>query len=134
MNKGTILRFIGVDSKEKSCRWSGVGLITGRHYQVVAGLGDGVPRNDGKLGAFIKDPNTFVVSDSNKDFRIKSFLSGEWEIVEEVTTSNYVENKLKSPVIERKVSSPPAFGYPYGTIMHGGEMVNLVDWPNAHES
>ena len=98
MNKGTILRFIGVDSPEKSCRWNGVGLITGRHYKVVAGLGDGVPRNDGKLGAFIKDTNTFVVSDSNKDYRIKSFLTGEWEIVKEVVTSNYVENKLKSPV------------------------------------
>lgn len=121
MNKGTKLRFIGVDSPKKSCRWNGVGLITGEIYRVKAGLGDGVPRNDGKVGAFIKDPNTFVVSDSNGDYRIKSFLSGQWEIVEEVTTSNYVENKLKSPVIERRSISPLAFLHTYGrqTVVHG---------------
>ena len=68
MTKDDVVHFIG--NKE--------GFTHGRNYTVLAGAGDGLPRNDGLLGAYIKSDTLLVVRDDSKQIRHLNFQSGDW--------------------------------------------------------
>ena len=88
MNKGSILCFVGESEK---------GFTKHKPYVAIAGYGDGVPRNDGKLGAFIKDENSFVVEDDNNNCRVVSMNSGKWKLRVE-TPQAYFPCNIANPI------------------------------------
>ena len=73
MNKNSILRYVGKTNYN---------FTNGKKYKIVAGRGDGVPRNNGTLGAYIQSPLGFVVNDDNNVLLYRSF-SNLWELVED---------------------------------------------------
>lgn len=89
MNKGARVRFVGKEVPHY--------LTKGKIYTIVAGQGDGVPRNDGTLGAYIKDDKTFVIEDDFRSFHIRVFNDRNWKLVEDAQ-SNYVAKEFKSPI------------------------------------
>lgn len=75
MNKNSVLKYVGHD------------YIAGRRqaftnnktYKIVAGRGDGVPRNNGTLGAFIQSTTSCVVVDDDKTIiRLNATTIGNW--------------------------------------------------------
>lgn len=89
MNKGSLLKFVGEGGYPD--------FTKDKVYTIVAGQGDGVPRNNGTLGAYIKDDKTFVIEDNFNNFRIRIFNERNWELVEDAP-SNYVAKEFKSPI------------------------------------
>lgn len=73
MNKGSIVKFVG-----ETC----YSFTHGKKYKIVAGRGDGVPRNNGTLGAYIQSPLGFVVNDDNRNLSYRTF-SNLWELVKD---------------------------------------------------
>lgn len=92
--------------KDSIVKWVGHDFIGGKSsgftrkkgYKVLAGQGDGVPRNDGTLGAYIRDEITFAVEDDRGNVRVQSIKSSNWELVE-VGKSSYVPKpEYRSPI------------------------------------
>lgn len=73
MNKNSIVKYVGKTSPS---------FTKGKKYKIVAGRGDGVPRNSGTLGAYIQSPLGFVVNDDNRNLSYRTF-SNLWELVED---------------------------------------------------
>lgn len=73
MNKNSILRYVGKTNYN---------FTNGEKYKIVAGRGDGVPRNNGTLGAYIQSPLGFVVNDDNRNLCYRTF-SDNWELVKD---------------------------------------------------
>ena len=73
MNKNSILRYVGETDHY---------FTKGKKYKVVAGRGDGVPRNNGTLGAYIQSHLGFVVNDDNRNLSYRTF-SNLWELVKD---------------------------------------------------
>lgn len=73
MNKNSILRYVGKTNYN---------FTNGKKYKIVAGRGDGVPRNNGTLGAYIQSPLGFVVVDDNNVLLYRSFTN-MWELVKD---------------------------------------------------
>lgn len=90
MNKGSRVRFIG-DSKDYS-------FVKHRIYTVTAGQFDGVPRNDGTLGAYIQNDHQFTVNDEHHNSRLQSMNSGDWICVHEEASQYSQKREYKSPI------------------------------------
>lgn len=88
MNKDSILIFKGEDKY----------LTYGQMYPVLAGKGDGVPRNDDKLGAFIQNDHAFVIEDDKGFMRNLSFKSGDWEMYKETAPTHHEKAAYKNPI------------------------------------
>lgn len=88
MNFGGKVKYIGDTTSQ---------FTYGRQYPVVAGYGDGVPRNDGRIGAFIKNESTFIVEDDKGFFYQASLKSGNWKVVAE-GVQTYFPSKLVNPI------------------------------------
>ncbi|UIU47100.1 hypothetical protein [Escherichia phage SKA49] len=73
MNKNSVLRYVGKTNYN---------FTNGKKYKIVAGRGDGVPRNNGTLGAYIQSPLGFVVNDDNRNLCYRTF-SDNWELVKD---------------------------------------------------
>ena len=73
MNKNSILRYVGKTNYN---------FTNGKEYKIVAGRGDGVPRNNGTLGAYIQSPLGFVVNDDNRSLCYRTFTDN-WELVKD---------------------------------------------------
>lgn len=95
MNKGALVS------------WHGHDYIGGRAsnftrkkiYRVIAGQGDGVPRNDGTLGAYIQGDKQFVVEDDCGNCRVCSIGNPDWKLVRDAK-SNYVPKpEAASPIV-----------------------------------
>ena len=95
MNKGSLIQWVGrecVGNKH-------TGFTPKKSYKVVAGIGDGVPRNDGTLGAFIQSPYTFVVEDDYGNLRQQSIRSANWVITSEAPTTYKPKPEAASPIV-----------------------------------
>lgn len=91
MNKGALVS------------WQGVSHVTNftnkKVYRVIAGQGDGVPRNNGTLGAYIQGDKQFVVEDDRGNCRVCSINSKDWKLVRDAK-SNYVPKpEAVSPIV-----------------------------------
>ena len=73
MNKNSIVKYVGETNPS---------FTKGKEYKIVAGRGDGVPRNSGALGAYIQSPLGFVVINDNNVPLYRSF-SNLWELVKD---------------------------------------------------
>lgn len=73
MNKNSIVKYVGETNSS---------FTKGKKYKIVAGRGDGVPRNSGTLGAYIQSPLGFVVIDDNNVLLYRTF-SNLWELVKD---------------------------------------------------
>lgn len=89
MNKGSKVIYIGETNSD---------FTKGHVHKVLAGQGDGVPRNDGKLGAYIQNEHQFVVENWKKHFKLVSMKSGNWKIVEEAESAYVPKPEYKSPI------------------------------------
>lgn len=89
MNKGSKVLFVGSNHPY---------FTKGHVHKVLAGRGDGVPRNDGKLGAFIQNDFQFVVEDAKGNLRLVSMKSGNWKILEEAKSAYVPKPEYKSPI------------------------------------
>ena len=95
MNKGSLVS------------WHGHGYIGGKCsnftrkkiYKVVAGLGDGVPRNDGTLGAFITSETQFVVEDDYGNLRVQSIGSSNWKLIRAASSNYKPKPEAASPIV-----------------------------------
>lgn len=58
-----------------------------REYTVLAGVGDGLPRNDGLTGAYITSDTLLVVKDDAGLIRHLTFNPEIWELVYEAQTT-----------------------------------------------
>lgn len=74
------------------------GFEMGKGYKVVAGFGDGVPRNDGTVGGFIQSETQFVVVDEQGNYRQQSSTNGLWVLVHAAPNLNPVKPDKASPV------------------------------------
>lgn len=92
MIKGTQIKFIGNEYKTR------YHLTKGRTYTVLAGLGDGVPRNDGKVGAFIQSELAFAIEDDMHLIRQVAFNEQDWKIISIPEHKEVKHCNLKSPV------------------------------------
>ncbi|AGV99222.1 hypothetical protein PM1_006 [Pectobacterium phage PM1] len=88
MNFGGKVKYIGDTTSQ---------FTYGRQYPVVAGYGDGVPRQDGRIGAFIKDANVFVIEDNSGHFYQGSLASGNWKAIDE-GVQTYFPNEQLNPI------------------------------------
>ncbi len=73
MNKNSFLRYVGKTNYN---------FTNGKKYKIVAGLCDGLPRNNGRLGEYIQYPLGFVVNDDNRNLCYRTF-SDNWELVKD---------------------------------------------------
>lgn len=102
MNRGSIVEYVG----EEVSNIFRTNFIVGRKYRVKAGIGDGVPRNNGTLGAKIIDQNIFVVVDESGNYIIQSMKGGKWKLVEEAKATSWVKSEKPSPVYREKRDIP----------------------------
>lgn len=94
MNKGALVAWQGSEhSGKKSTR-----LTCKKVYKVVAGQGDGVPRNDGTLGAFIQNEHQFVIEDNAHNFRVCTINSPDWKLVRKGHSTFHAKPEYKSPI------------------------------------
>lgn len=94
MNKGALVKWCGHDfvgSKSTN-------LTRKKVYKVVAGQGDGVPRNDGTLGAFIQNEHQFVIEDDCGNFRVCTINSTNWKLVDGGKSTYVPKPEYKSPI------------------------------------
>lgn len=94
MNKGSLVRWVGNDYRGNKRS----GFTRKKVYKVLAGQGDGVPRNDGKLGAYIQNEHQFVVEDDCRNLRLQTIKSSDWELVKEAESSYVPKPDYKSPI------------------------------------
>lgn len=89
MNKGALVKWMGCTT----------GNLTNKEvYKVIAGQGDGVPRDNGTLGAFIQNEHQFVIEDDEKHCRVCTINSPNWKLIHG-GESNYVPKpEYKSPI------------------------------------
>lgn len=73
MNKNSIVKYVGETNHY---------FTNGKKYKIVAGRGDGVPRNNGTLGAYSQSPLGFVVNGDNRNLCYRTF-SNLWELVKD---------------------------------------------------
>lgn len=78
MNKNSVLKYVGHDYVAGRRQ----AFTNNKTYKIVAGRGDGVPRNNGTLGAYIQSPLGFVVNDDNRNLSYRTF-SDNWELVKD---------------------------------------------------
>lgn len=90
MNKGAVVNFSGKDKN----------LTTGKNYKVVAGQGDGTPRNgaNGTLGAFLQNESEFIIVDDRGLYRLRSIKNADWTLVKDVESPYRPKRQLKSPI------------------------------------
>lgn len=93
MNKGSIVKLIGMFYYGRPTN-----LTLNKEYKVLAGQGDGVPRNDGKLGAYIQDDHTFVIEDDRGNLRVQTINSPAWELVKAAESNYLPKPEYKSPI------------------------------------
>lgn len=110
MNKGALVS------------WQGHDFIGGRPsgftrkktYKVIAGQGDGVPRSDGKLGAFIQNDTQFVVEDDRGNCIVCSITSSDWKLVRDAKSNYKPKPEAASPIVHgRSVGLNPAIAAAY---------------------
>lgn len=96
MNRGDIiecLEDIGQSFTNKGNSKAG-SFTKGREYRVLAGLGDGdISRSDGRIGAFLLNPNQMCVSDDFGNIRLVS-CDHRFKIKKRAPTTN----KTRVPV------------------------------------
>lgn len=93
MNKNSVLKYVGHN------------YIVGRRqvfthnktYKIVAGRGDGVPRNNGTLGAYIQSTTSCVVIGDDKNY-YQIECNHNWELVFESDDVSWYKNEGKSPI------------------------------------
>ena len=91
MNKGALVKWLGVSHVTN--------FTNGKGYKVIAGQGDGVPRNNGTLGAFIQNESQFVVEDDRGNCRVCSITNTNWKLIH-AGHSNYVPKpEAASPIV-----------------------------------
>ncbi|AWN08594.1 hypothetical protein HOT32_gp11 [Erwinia phage Faunus] len=93
MNKGSVIKFIGETFVGYRCP----NLTKGKKYKVIAGKGDGVPRNNGTLGAFIQTDDTVVISDDLHNYKIVK-INSNWEVVSEAESGHQQKPVSKDPI------------------------------------
>ena len=97
MNKNSIIKYVGHDyvaGRRKA-------FTHNKKYKIVAGRGDGVPRNNGTLGAFIKSTTSCVVVDDNKNFH-QIEVNHNWELVQDSGDVSWYKGEGKSPIPESR--------------------------------
>lgn len=95
MNKGSLVSWHGYDYIGGKCSK----FTRKKIYKVVAGLGDGVPRNDGTLGAFIKSETHFVVEDDCGNLRVQSVSSSNWKLIRAASSDYKPKPEAASPIV-----------------------------------
>lgn len=82
------------------CLQKGIrGLTHQREYTIIAGQGDGVPRCDGKLGAFIQNKSQFVIEDDFGAPRLMAFTFEKWGLSYLSPTANRMKPEAASPIV-----------------------------------
>lgn len=94
MNKGALVSWHG----EEHCGKKSTSLTRKKIYKVIAGQGDGVPRNDGTLGAFIQNEHQFVIEDDAGNCRVCTINSPNWKLVREGKSTFHAKPAYKSPI------------------------------------
>lgn len=94
MNKGSMVLYCGAEHDFKGRN----NFTKKKAYKVLAGQGDGVPRNDGKLGAFIQNEHQFVVEDDRGNLRVQTITSKDWKLIKEVESTYVPKPEYKSPI------------------------------------
>lgn len=97
MNKNSILKYVGHDyvaGRRQAFTYN-------KKYKIVAGRGDGVPRNNGTLGAFIQSTTSCVVVDDNKNFH-QIEVNHNWELVQDSGDVSWYKGECKSPIPESR--------------------------------
>lgn len=93
MNKNSVLRFVGKASEHN------YDYTEKKIYHVYAGYGDGVPRNNGTFGAYIKNRNTAVIIDDRGSYRTINVNNPIWKIVHESGTESWTKpSNGKDPI------------------------------------
>lgn len=94
MNKGALVKFMG----DTYVDWRLTGFTPKEVYKVIAGQGDGVPRNNGTLGAFIQNDHTFVVEDDRGNCRVCTINSPDWKLIHGGKSNYHPKPEYKSPI------------------------------------
>lgn len=89
MNKGALVKWMGCTTAN---------LTNKEVYKVIAGQGDGVPRNNGTLGAFIQNENNFVIEDDAKHCRLCTINSPNWKLIHGGESNYHPKPEYKSPI------------------------------------
>lgn len=97
MNKNSILKYVGHDYVAGRRQ----AFTHNKKYKIVAGRGDGVPRNSGTLGAFIQSTTSCVVVDDNKNFH-QIEVNHNWELVQDSDDVSWYKGEGKSPIPESR--------------------------------
>lgn len=95
------------DSKVMFTGTSSAYFTNGKVYPVLAGKGDGVPRNDGKTGAFIKNDTAFVIENDRGYVQMCSTQSGNWSVVEEA--AGVYQASAKMNPINKHIAVPELY-------------------------
>lgn len=94
MNKGALVKWVGHDFVGNKA----TNLTRKKDYKVVAGQGDGVPRNDGTLGAYIQNEHQFVIEDDRGNLRVCTINSPNWKLIDGGESTYTPKPKYKSPI------------------------------------
>lgn len=94
MNKGALVKWLGAEHVGKKS----TNFTRKEVYKVIAGQGDGVPRNDGTLGAFIQNDHTFVVEDNAGNCRVCTINSPDWKLIHGGESNYHPKPEYKSPI------------------------------------
>lgn len=97
MNKNSVLKYVGHDYVAGRCQ----AFTHNKNYKIVAGRGDGVPRNNGTFGAFIQSTTSCVVVDDNKNFH-QIEVNDNWELVSDSGDVSWYKPEVKSPIPESR--------------------------------
>lgn len=97
MNKNSIIKYVGHDYVAGRRQ----AFTHNKKYKIVAGRGDGVPRNNGTLGAFIQSATSCVVVDDNKNFH-QIEVNHNWELVQDSGNVSWYKGEGKSPIPESR--------------------------------
>lgn len=89
MNKGALVEWVGHNAAD---------LTNKKVYKVIAGQGNGVPRDNGTLGAFIQNEHHFVIEDDAKHCRVCTINSPYWKLIHGGESSYHPKPKYKSPI------------------------------------
>lgn len=93
MNKGSVIKYVGTSYVGTHAP----ALTPGKKYRVVAGKGDGVPRNNGTLGAFIQTDDTVVISDDRHNYKIVK-INSNWKVVSEAESNHQQKPASRNPI------------------------------------
>lgn len=67
-------------------------------YVIHAGQGDGIPRSDGTLGAYIQSENQFAVLCDRNYTLLKVWNEDDWKMVEEKPSTYIPKRDAVSPI------------------------------------